>query len=269
MSWDEFAQKAKSSGYDGVEASIPFEENEKRELLGALSKHELFLIGQYYQSFEKDFEIHKKNFSKYLENIAVLKPLLIVSQTGKDYFSAEQNKALFGIAENIARQRNVVITHETHRNKALFAAHIAKKLLEENHDVKITADFSHWCAVSESLLEQQQDAVKLAISRTLHIHARVGHAQGAQVSDPRAKEWKAELETHLKWWDEIIKERSKSGAEILSITPEFGPAPYMSNIPFSDIPVADQWEINLYMLQLLKERYAEFCGTSSRWSIFS
>jgi hypothetical protein len=121
--------------------------------------------------------------------------------------------------------------------------------------VVITADFSHWCNVSESLLEQQQEAVDLAISRTIHIHARVGHAESAQVSDPRAEEWNAEVEAHLKWWDHIIQHRLKSGAQLATITPEFGPAPYMPALPYTKMPVANQWDINVHMMGILKKRY--------------
>jgi hypothetical protein len=43
----------------------------------ALEKHDLLLLGQYYQLFEKDFEQHAKSFENYLRNIAGLKPVLI------------------------------------------------------------------------------------------------------------------------------------------------------------------------------------------------
>ncbi|MBS7233790.1 hypothetical protein KHA90_22490 [Flavobacterium psychroterrae] len=131
-------------------------------------------------------------------------------------------------------------------------------MLQENQQAKITADFSHWCVVSESLLEQQEDAVNLAISRAIHIHARVGHTEGPQVNDPKAPEWQIAVSAHLKWWDQIVKERVDDAAEFLTITPEFGPVPYMQTIPFSTMPVSNQWEINVYMMNLLKSRYAEF-----------
>lgn len=257
ISWNKFAAKVKAADFDGIETPIPFEENEKAKLIIALNKYGLLLIGQYYQSFERDFELHKESFRAHLENIASLEPLLAVSQTGKDYFTSIQNKELFDLAATVERETAIVITHETHRNKALFAAHIAKELLLQNPDIQITADFSHWCTVSESLLNEQEDAVNLAISRAIHIHARIGHAESAQVSDPRADEWKTALETHLQWWDKIVKNRLETGAEMLTITPEFGPAPYMPSLPFSKMPVANQWEINVYMMNLLKKRYLD------------
>jgi len=110
-------------------------------------------------------------------------------------------------------------------------------------------------AVAETFLHDQQDAVDLAVSRTRHIHARIGHTQGAQVSDPRAPEWQEALEMHLHCWDKIYDASKKAGLPMLTFTPEFGPSPYMPLLPYTKQPVANQWEINVYMNQLLKSRY--------------
>lgn len=255
LSWDNFCKKVKAAGYDGIEAAIPFDEIEKQNIKAAIHENNLLLIGQYYQSVEKDFALHITNYEKHLTNIMGMAPLLIDSQTGKDYYTAEQNKILFDTAEKLSAQSGIVIAHETHRNKALYAAHIAEKLLRENPQVKITADFSHWCCVAESLLEDQLEAMTLACERAIHIHARVGYPEGPQVNDPRANEWKSTLEIFLQWWDTIIYNRKEQGASLITITPEFGPAPYMPALPHSQTPVASQWDINVYMMNVLKQRY--------------
>jgi sugar phosphate isomerase/epimerase len=255
ISWDDFCKKVKNAGFDGVETPIPPDAPTRLEIAAALKKYELLFIAQFYQSFEKDFDLHKQHYRQDLESLAAMQPLFIDSQTGKDYFSPAQNGELFKVAQQVTNETGVLIAHETHRNKALFAAHVSKALLEENPDVVITADFSHWCVVSESLLEQQEEAMQLAISRAAHIHARVGHIQSAQVSDPRAPEWKAEMNAHLQWWDAIVQNRSKQGVVVQTITPEFGPIPYMPAHPYTNTPLASQWDINVYMLHLLKERY--------------
>lgn len=46
-------------------------------------RNNLLLIGQYYQSVEKDFALHINNYEKHLQNIMGMAPLLIDSQTGK------------------------------------------------------------------------------------------------------------------------------------------------------------------------------------------
>lgn len=257
IDWEYFCQKVKQAGYDGIEAPVPEDFEEKKIILAALKKNDLLLIGQFYQSFEKDFEEHKANYIKQLYILASAQPIKINTQTGKDYFSFEQNAELFAIAERIEKETGIPICHETHRNKALFAAHIAFDFLNKIPDLKLTADFSHWCNVSESLLDEQEEALAFACKKVEHVHARIGHSQSAQVIDPRLPEFKNELEAHLKWWDAIVKDYRDNKKEVLTIAPEFGPAPYMVHLPFTNMPIASQWDINVYMMNLLKERYCK------------
>ncbi len=100
----------------------------------------------------------------------------------------------------------------------------------------------------------QPEAVNLAIERTEHLHARVGYTERPQVPDPRITEWQTALQSHLAWWD-IIAARKKNDNEILTITPEFGPFPYMVPIPETGQPITNQWDVNVYMMNLLRERY--------------
>lgn len=257
LSWDHFCGKVKAAGFDGVETPISFERALNEEMLAALTKHELQLIGQYYQSFERDFAEHKTNYEKHLINLLSVKPLKIDAQTGKDYFTFGQNKALFDIAADLSLKSGIPIAHETHRNKALFAAHSTEKILQQLPGLTITADFSHWCNVAESLLEDQEEATALACRHTIHIHARVGYEEGPQVNDPRAPEWEQQVNAHLKWWDAIVAQHRQNGAINVTITPEFGPIPYMQRTPFSQIPLASQWDINVYMMELLRNRYQQ------------
>ena len=251
LSWDRFCHKAKSAGYDGVEAGVPFDPSEKDEMQQALKEHGLRLIGQYWQSFEKDFVEHKKSFIRHLHHLATLHPEKIDSQTGKDYFSFQQNKELFDTASVFTRETGIPVAHETHRNKALFAAHIAREYMEKLPELRITADLSHWCNVAESYLEDQPEVLALVPEHTIHIHARVGHTQSAQVTDPRLPEWETALQKHLGWWKSIISYHQRAGTKDLTITPEFGPAPYMPQMPLSLLPLADQWEINEWMKELI------------------
>ena len=147
------------------------------------------------------------------------------------------------------------ITHETHRGKALFAAHVAQDYLTRLPDVRICLDISHWCTVHESLLDDQPEAVQLALSRADHFHSRVGFAEGPQVSDPRAPEWTETLNAYLAWWDKLVDIHRANGTQ-LTVNTEFGPAPYMPLHPYTQEPLASQWDINVFMLNLLKKRYA-------------
>ena len=253
LSWDSFCNKVKEAGYDGIEAGVPFDEMERQQMQSALNNHNLLLIGQYWQSFEKDFEAHKASYIKHLDHLASLQPIKIDAQTGKDYFSFDQNSELFAVASTFTSRTGIPVAHETHRNKALFAAHVTKKYLEAIPDLPITADLSHWCNVAESYLEDQQEVIALVPRHAIHIHARVGHTEGPQVTDPRHPEWQTALEHHTSWWKAIISHHQRAGADSFTITPEFGPAPYMASLSLSNTPIADQWEINCWMMEYFRK----------------
>ena len=252
--FDTFCKNVKGAGYNGVEMALPLEQEEKQGILDCLKKHDLELIGQYWQSFEKDLGQHAINYEKYLRNLIEAKPVFINCQTGKDYFTFDQNKQLFELAAKLSVESGIKIIHETHRGKSLFAANIAREYLSKIPDLRITLDISHWCNVHESLLEDQEEEVDLAILHTDHIHSRVGHPEGTQVNDPRAPEWAEVLGAHLKWWDKVAEIHTRNNSE-LTVTTEFGPATYMPVLPYTQLPVGDQWEINVYMMNLLKKRY--------------
>jgi sugar phosphate isomerase/epimerase len=249
-------RKIKEAGYDGVEMAVPFHPQDKEHFLHLLDKFELNLIAQQWSAAGLSFEDYKRSFQEHLYHFADVKPLFINSQTGKDYYTFEQNSELIQLAAKIEEETGVPIVHETHRGKFSFCAAITRKFLEAIPGFSIAADFSHWCNVSESYLQDQQETVAVAIGRANHIHSRVGHPQGAQVSDPRVPEWQEALQYHLLWWDAIIDKHRKSGTTLFTITPEFGPWPYMPALPYTRQPVTSQWEVNLFMRNLLKERYS-------------
>ena len=257
LPWPAFLASVQAAGYDGIETSVPTDPAGRDQVLGGLARHSLALIGQHWETVTPDFAQHRAEFEQRLRAQAAHRPLLINSQTGKDYYTFAQNQDLLRLAQAVAAETGVPIVHETHRGKFSFAAHVARPYLEQLPDLRLALDISHWCAVAETLLADQPEAVALALARTDHVHARVGHAQGAQVSDPRAPEWAAALAFHLACWDEVVAQRRRAGCARLTITPEFGPPPYLPTLPFTQMPVADQWELNGYLLDTLKRRYAE------------
>jgi sugar phosphate isomerase/epimerase len=254
LPFETFCRNVANAGYDGVEMALPLERAEKEHVLAVLSDHGLQLIGQYWQSFEKDIEEHASNYEKYLRNLITAGPLLINCQTGKDYFSFDKNRRLFELAAKLSVESGIPIIHETHRGKSMFAAHVTFEYLKAIPDLRITLDISHWCAVHESLLADLPDEIALAIAHTDHIHSRVGHPEGPQVNDPRAPEWGEVLNAHLTWWDQVAAIHSQRGST-LTVTTEFGPAPYMPAMPYTEMPLASQWDVNVHMMNLLKKRY--------------
>lgn len=255
ISWTEFSSKVKEAGYDGIEWGMPKgASSEELEQVGeATEKYRLNLILQHWDTSEPEFGQHFDTYAAWFEKVLSLKPEKINTQTGKDYFTFEQNMKLIDHTFSLSRASNIDILHETHRGRFSFAAHITSCYLARMPELRITLDASHWVNVSESYLDDQAEAMDLAIARTGHIHARVGYPEGPQITDPRLEQWQPAVDRHLVWWDQVI-ERKKDG-ETMTITPEFGPYPYMMLLPDTQQPVADQWEINAYMLNLLKNRY--------------
>lgn len=249
-----FCKNVKEAGYNGIEMDLPWESKLKNNLLDTLKDHDLELIGQYFQSFESDPIANLRSYEKYLKHLMGANPVLINCQTGKDYFDFEENLPLFQLADRLSKESGIPITHETHRGKCLYAAPVAKKYFENLPELRICLDISHWCNVHESLLEDQDEVVNLAISRTDHIHSRVGHAEGPQVNDPRAPEWETALNAHLNWWGKVVQMHKENNRD-LTVNTEFGPFPYMPTLPFSEKPIANQWEINVFMMNLLKEKF--------------
>jgi len=250
-----FLRQVKDAGYDGVEMGFPLEYKVRRELVDALNEFDLEIIGQHWQTVDTDLPTHRHNFERHLLNLAEINPLFICSQTGKDYFSRNQNQQLIDLASEIMSKTGTKVIHETHRGKFSFASHVMASYLKDNPLMRICLDISHWCCVASSYLEDQQDAVALALKHTDHIHARVGYTQGPQIMDPRTEESNEALQIHLRWWAEIIDKRKKDGFENFTITPEFGAPPYQQLLPYTRLPIYSQWDINVFMMNLLKKRF--------------
>jgi sugar phosphate isomerase/epimerase len=254
LPFGEICERVRKAGYDGVEMDLPSDPDDARERVHLLRDHDLRFIGQYWQSLETDFNRNRDSYRRHLEYLASTGPEFINAQTGKDYFSLDQNIELIRVSEAVARDTGIQVIHETHRGKFLFCLPKFMDAVQSVPELPITLDASHWCNVHESLLEDQSIAMELAIRATRHIHARVGHPEGPQVNDPRAAEWTDALNAHLGWWDAVVTQHRASGRD-LTITPEFGPAPYMPEMPHTRAPLSSQWDVNVHMMNLLRERY--------------
>ncbi len=254
----ELFRRTKASGYDGVEYSIAKDttEQELHEAWDEAERQGLKIIPQHYDTYGADYSQHYDDYAAWFEKIKGLEATKVNTQTGKDFFTFEQNCELIAVATAFAESTGTAVVHETHRNKFSFAAHVARTYLEALPQLKITLDVSHWVNVAESYLHDQPEAMQLAIARTEHIHTRVGHPEGPQVPDPRAPEWQEALEAHLAWWDQVVERKRAAGDALLTVTSEFGAFPYMIVQPYTRQPIADQWEVNEYMMNLLKERYS-------------
>jgi sugar phosphate isomerase/epimerase len=253
-SWEQFASKISKLGYDGAELWYPAERAEQKDLFSAFANHNLklgFLVG----GSDRDPEKHFGQFQRSVEGAARLEPVYINCHSGRDHFSFEQNKKFIDLTTRISKSSGVPVYHETHRSRILYSCPVAQQFIDNLPDLRVTFDVSHWCNVHESLLDDQQETLTKALERVDHVHARIGHMEGPQVNDPRAPEWKEAVAAHFAWWDTVVARKKREG-RLMTFLTEFGPVDYMPALPFTRQPVADQWEINKYMLDTLRKRYA-------------
>jgi sugar phosphate isomerase/epimerase len=243
----------KDGGFDAVEMGAPVDPGERSALRSMLDELGLDIVAQQWTQGTTPTE-HIRSFEEQFKRSLELRPLLVNSHTGVDYYAAAENVTILEFAAGLERRHGVPLVHEIHRGRATFSTMSTMALLDAVPSMKLTADFSHWCCVHESFLENQAAAVRRAIERSHHIHARVGHPEGPQVSDPRAPEWQDALETHIRWWQAIVDRHRNLGSRFLTVCPEFGPPGYMPTLPFTRQPVGSQWEINLFMKEVLQRR---------------
>jgi sugar phosphate isomerase/epimerase len=254
---DAFCVKAKKEGYDGIENWWPGTKQEQDDMFAALKKYNLE-VGFLYGAGEDTVSEHWQTFKKTIDEIVkqtAQKPLYINLHSGRDYFSFEEGKKFVEYTNALTKSTGIPIYHETHRSRLMFAAHITNEYLKKYPELKLTLDISHWCNVHESMLDNQKETVNAALQRTEHIHARIGYQEGPQVADPRAPEWKYAADAHFAWWDKVVERKKKAGEPITFLT-EFGPPLYMQTLPYTLQPLSNQWEINVYMMQLLRKRYS-------------
>jgi hypothetical protein len=107
-------------------------------------------------------------------------------------------------------------------------------------------------------LDELPDVLALCAKRVLHIQPRIGYDQGAQVPDPRAPMYKHFVEAHVRWWRALWTGQEKRGFQTVTMTPEFGPDGYQQVYPYTQKPVADLWELNVWTGHLLKREFANF-----------
>lgn len=249
--WEEILSSIADAGYAGVESPPPLPEDAARfnELLHRYSLHYVAMIFTGGSTAEE----HLNTFAEQAAYAAQFSPLLVNAHSSRDCFGFEDQVRFFRGALDIERSLGIRVGHETHRGRAMFTPWGTAALLQELPDLRITADFSHWVCVCESLLEDHAEQMAIAISRTIHIHARVGYSEGPQVPHPAAPEYAEELTAHESWWRRIA-DISKEQGRRLTVTTEFGPADsgYMHRLPFTAVPVADLWQICLWMKERIE-----------------
>jgi sugar phosphate isomerase/epimerase len=241
-----FLDRAARDGFDAVEIYLPARPEPPAEIRRLCAAAGLSLIAQIATAGPAP-EDHARSLEMLYARAVEAGPLLVNCQTGRDVFSFDDSVRLFAHAQDLAASAGVPLVHETHRGRALFTAPATAAYLRAVPGLRLTADLSHWFCVHESDLADQPENLAAAVAAAHHIHARVGFDQGPQVGDPRGEAFARWLALHLELWRRIVAARKAEGWPYLTITPEFGPAPYMPLKPLDDEPVADAWAVNVWM----------------------
>ena len=245
-------------GFHGIEMNLPNDNIFEIELLDELQKARnlypnfIVVLQQVLPVEAETVDEYISNVLKQLKRTLPYQPDFINSHSGKDHYSFDENYKIIEAVESFSDIYNIPIYHEIHRGRFTFHSTTTLAYLEKYPDLKLVGDLSHWCVTSESMLQDQEHILQKIFPRIKHIHARVGFEQSPQVNNPFAPEWEDNLNQFTVWWKQIINEHQNM--EEFTITPEFGPYPYMPQTPFNQMPLANQQELNIEMRDYLKRK---------------
>ena len=260
--WLEAIARAKASGFDGLEVNLlhqSIRDSDPLEVTDALKESRLGLIvelitgGDYVPDLSITPEQHLAELSQHLPRAEYLQPERITLITGSDSWSEALQDNFLEAVLDLMETCSVPMSLETHRSRTLFNPWTITDCLQRHSRLRLTADLSHWCAVSERLMTPELELISAMADRVDHIHARVGHAQGPSVSHPFAPEASEALEAHRRCWALFVENQKARGVQQPTVTPEFGPDGYLPTLPFTGMPVADLLEINSAMAHWIKQ----------------
>jgi len=254
--------RAKTLGFDGLECNLhhpalasgaPQAVREQLTRDGLELIVELVTGGDYVPDLACSWQQHLAELDRQLCQAEALQPTRISVITGSDSWDDDvQDRFLNAVLERIG-DCEIAVSLETHRSRSLFNPWGIAKLVAKHPDLRLTADISHWCAVSERLMTPDLVPIAAIADRVDHIHARVGHPQGPSVGHPFAPEWACALEAHRRCWQLFVQRQRARSQGVTTMTPEFGPDGYLPSLPFTGMPVADLETINSAMAQWLRQ----------------
>lgn len=252
--WETCFPEFKQLGYRAIEAPIP-EGADRTRLTALLAQHEFEFVPMLFTRGDTR-EQNLESYRRQLDDALAFKPRVITCHSGKDEWDDAENMKFYEQIVRIEERTGAAVAHETHRKRSFYNPWITSRVLSQLPTLRICCDLSHWVCVCERLLDGCEEIIEQAAKHCLHIHARVGYAEGPQVPDPRAPEWTAELSAHERWWNAIWDAQEKRGMSFSTLTPEFGPAQYLHTLPFTNVPVANLAEICDWQARRQAERFA-------------
>lgn len=260
-SFKEASRCAAETGFDGLECNLDhrclqnISAAEIVPLLRACDQHlilELVTGGDYAPDLSWTPQQHLEQLGELVARALEFEPLKMSLITGSDSWVDSVQHWFLASVLDLIDPLSVPVSLETHRSRSLFNPWCLPSWLQRHPRLRVTADLSHWCAVSERLMTPDLAPIRAIAAHVDHIHARVGHPQGPSVSHPFAPEWADALEAHRSCWQMFLDSANPVRCQPFTITPEFGPDGYMPLQPFSAEPLADVQALNAGMASWLR-----------------
>ena len=257
-------KEAVADGFDGIEGPAPTDTVVRNEFAAAMKEAGLSYIleictgGDYVPDRKASVAVHLSAFEQGFAGAEELKPLFVTSMAGCDAWPEGQSIEFFQQGMLMAAEHNLTLCYETHRSRSLFNPWTTQRIVEALPQIRLTADFSHWCVVCERLIDTEMDVLEAIAANIHHVHARIGYDQGPQVPHPAAPEYTEALAAHQRWWEVIWNSQRQRGYTLTTMTPEFGPDGYLHQLPFTRAPVADLRDINNWMVTTEQRHFAEW-----------
>ena len=238
------------AGYDGVEIGRLGESISVTKLTTLLEQNNL-------KTILSAGIAQRENLRSQLQMMAAYHPLKIGLQSGLDYMTPHEGCQFLEDCLQIEEEIGIPVAHETHRGRLFYTPWATAFYLTQFPTLKVVADFSHWVNVCERLPDDQQDALQLACTRTIHVHGRVGYEEGPQVPDPSAAEYSTQLNWHENQWRSIWQMQKTAQVKYFTFTPEYGPPPYLHTLPHTGVPVENLWDVCLWAAERARSTFTD------------
>ncbi len=186
MKLEDALAKLRDAGYHGAEIALDPDTDNLYKVKECFDNQCMRMIAQHPFARGENPEKYKQDYISKLLRITAIGPDLINCHTGRDDYAFSDNLKIIEAAEKVAADLKCVIAHEIHRGRFSYSPGVIRDYLEYFPSMNLTADFSHWCVVTESLLEDRDDILDLAISR-MRPHSRPGGEQPVGTGYPSGR----------------------------------------------------------------------------------
>lgn len=248
--WDALFKEIKNEGFSGIESIGLTWKMDPVLFKELLLKHNLALVlqihtaggyienGEYIYCSSNKIDVHVASFRTQLMEALEMGAVMVNSHSGHDSWDLSTAVSYFEqtmkieheLLQKDSKYRDVIVVHETHRQRLMYSPYQTRDILAHPsmNQLRINADLSHWVCVCEHVFESTGDRddwwpslLETVADHCHFIHARVGHAEGPQVFDPRnSSEYKNEIDAHLSWWKAIFMKQKARGQAICYVEPE-------------------------------------------------